>query len=63
MVSLLKKWGYFDNESVFCYKVLPFFIVHQDLSFGDFALKIEFVAFVYIYENIIPSLWTICNQV
>ena len=35
--------------------VLSFFLTHQDLSFGGFALKIEFVAFVYelfIYEII-----------
>ena len=36
---------------VFCYKVLSFFITHQDLSFGGFALKIEFVVFVYELIN------------
>ena len=36
---------------VFCYKVLSFFIIHQDLSFGGFALKIEFVVFVYELIN------------
>ena len=53
MASILKTWGYLYNERVFCYKVLSFFITHQDLSFGGFALKIEFVVFVYdvfIYE-------------
>ena len=55
MASILKKWGYLHNERVFYYKVLSFFITHQDLSFGGFALKIEFVVFVYelfIYEII-----------
>ena len=47
MVSILKKWGYLYNERVFCYNVLSFFIIHQDLSFGGFALKIESVVFVY----------------
>ena len=27
--------------------LLSFFIIHRDLSFGGFALKIEFVVFVY----------------
>ena len=63
MVSILKKWGYLHNERVFCYKVLSFFITHQDLSFGGFALKIEFVVFVYelfIYEIIFFITW-LCN--
>ena len=47
MASILKKWGYLHNERELCYKVLSFFIIHQDLSFGGFALKIEFVVFVY----------------
>ena len=54
-MSILKKWGYLHNERVFCYKVFAVFIVHQDLSFCGFALKIEFVVFVYeifIYEII-----------
>ena len=53
MASILEKWGYLHNERVFCCKVLSFFITHQDLSLGGFALKIEFVLFVYelfIYE-------------
>ena len=55
MASILKKWGYLHKQKVFCHKVLSFFITHQDLSFGDFAFKIELVAFVYelfIYEII-----------
>ena len=40
-------WGYLHNEKVFCYKLLSIFIIHQDLSFGGIALKIEFVVFVY----------------
>ena len=59
--------GYFHNERVFCYKVISFFIIRQDLSFGGFALKIEFVVFMYelyIYEIIILLLgyvtW-LCN--
>ena len=56
MASILKKWGYLHNKRVFCYKVFAVFIIHQDLSFGGFALKIEFVVFVYelfIYKIII----------
>ena len=49
--SILTKWGYLQNEKVFCYKVLPIFIIHQDLSFGGIALKIEFVVFVYELIN------------
>ena len=45
-MSILKKWGYLHNERVFCYKVLAVFIIHQDPSFGGFALKIELVVFV-----------------
>ena len=47
--------GYLHKERVFCYKVISFFIIHQDLSFGGLSLKIELVAFVYelfIYEII-----------
>ena len=51
MASILTKWGYLHNNMVFCYKVLSFFIIHQDLSFGGFALKIEFVVFVYELFN------------
>ena len=51
MASILKKWGYLHNERVFCCKVLSFFIIHQDLSFGGFALKIELVVFVYQLYN------------
>ena len=47
MASILAKWGYLHNKMAFHYKVLSFFIIHQDLSFGGFALKIEFVVFVY----------------
>ena len=53
MTSILKKCRYLHNERVFCYNVLSFFIILQDLSFGGFALKIELVVFVYelfIYE-------------
>ena len=47
MASILTKWGYLHNEKVFRYKILLIFIIHQDLSFGGIALKIEFVVFVY----------------
>ena len=40
-------WGYLHNEKEFCYNLLSIFIIHQDLSFGGTALKIEFVVFVY----------------
>ena len=53
MASILKKWGYLHNERVFSYKVFAVFITHQNLSFGGFALKVEFVVLVYelfIYE-------------
>ena len=63
MVSILKKWGYLHKERVFCHKVLSFFITHQDLSFGGFALKIELVVFVYelfIYKIIFFITW-LCN--
>ena len=43
--------GYLHNEKVFCYKLLSIFIIHQDLSFGGTALKIEFVVFVYKLIN------------
>ena len=36
---------------MFCYKLLSIFIVHQDLSFGGIALKIDFVDFVYELNN------------
>ena len=54
MASTLKKislsgdisiWGYLHNKMVFCYKLLSIFIIHQDLSFGGIALKIEFVVY------------------
>ena len=54
MASILKKWGYLHNKRVFCSKVFAAIIIHQDLSFGGFSLKI-FVLFVYelfIYEII-----------
>ena len=51
MASILTKWGYFHNNMVFRYKALSFFIIHQDLSFGGFALKIEFEVFVYELIN------------
>ena len=51
MASIMAKWGYIHNKMVFCYKVLSFFIIHKDLSFGGFALKIEFVVFVYELIN------------
>ena len=51
MASILTKWGYFHNNMVFRYKVLSLFIIHQGLSFGGFALKIEFVLFVYELIN------------
>ena len=43
--------GYLHNEKVFCYKLLSIFIIHQDLSFGGIALKIEFVVFMYELIN------------
>ena len=51
MALILMKWGYLHNKMVFRYKVLSFFIIHQDLSFGGFALKIEFIVFVYELIN------------
>ena len=36
---------------MFCYKLLSIFIIHQDPSFGGFALKVEFVVFVYELIN------------
>ena len=44
---ILKNYGCLHNKRVFCYKVLSFFIIHQDLSFGGFTMKIEFVVFMY----------------
>ena len=43
--------GYLHNKKVFCYKLLSIFIIHQDLSFGSIALKIEFVVFMYELIN------------
>ena len=40
-------WEYLHNEMVVCYKLLSIFIIHDDLSFGGIALKVEFVVFVY----------------
>ena len=51
MALILRKWRYLHNKQVFCYKVLSFFIIHQDLSFGGFTLKIEFVFVVYELIN------------
>ena len=60
MASIVKKislsgdisiWGYLHNEKVFRYKLLSIFIIHQNLSFGGTALKIEFVVFVYELIN------------
>ena len=51
MASILTKWAYLHNERVFCYKVLSFIIIHQDLSFGGFTLKIKLVVFVYELIN------------
>ena len=36
---------------MFYYKLLSIFVIHQDLSFGGIALKIEFVVFVYELIN------------
>ena len=51
---------------MFSYKLLSIFIIHQDLSFGGIALKIEFVVFVYElinYEIIFLLLgYVICNK-
>ena len=52
-------WGYFHNESVFCYKVFSVFIISQGLPFGGYSLKIELVVFVselIIYEIIFLNL-------
>ena len=51
MASISMNWGYLLNERVFCFKVSSIFIVHQDLSFGGIALKIELVVFVYELIN------------
>ena len=48
--SILTKWEYLHNERVFCYEVLLIIIIHQDLSFSGFALKIELA--VLVYESI-----------
>ena len=44
-------WGYLHNKKVFRYKLLSIFIIHQDLSFGCIALKIEFVVLGYELIN------------
>ena len=53
MASLLKKISLcgdiFITKS--CCKLLSIFIIHQDLSFGGIALKIELVVFVYELIN------------
>ena len=36
---------------MFCLQALAAFILHQDLSFGGIALKIEFIVFVYELIN------------
>ena len=44
-----------QRKGILLQSCLSFFITHQDLSFGGFALKIEFIVFVYellIYEII-----------
>ena len=45
---------------MFCYKLLSIFIIHQDLSFGGIALKIEFVVFVYELINY-EIIFLLCN--
>ena len=63
MASILKKWEYLRSERIFSNKLLSIFIIHQDLSFGGFPLKIEFVVFVYElinYEIILFITW-LCN--
>ena len=51
MVSRLKKIFLHENISImkgyFVTKFFKAFITYQDLSFGGFAFKIEFVDFVY----------------
>ena len=47
MVLILKRRGYLHNERIAILLQSFIFIIHQDLSFGGFALKIEFVVFVY----------------
>ena len=43
MVKNISIWDYLHNEKLFYYKLLSIFIIHQDLSFGGIALKIEFL--------------------
>ena len=48
-------------------KVLSFFFIDQDLSFGGFALKIEFVVFVYelityLFMKLIFFITWLCNK-
>ena len=63
VVEVISFRGYLHNERVLCYRVFAVFIIHQDLYFGGFALKNEFVVFVYeliIYEIISIITW-LCN--
>ena len=46
---------------MFCYKLLSIFIIHQDLSFGGIALKIEFLVFVYELINFDFFITWLCN--
>ena len=58
MLKKVSIWGYLCNKMMFCYELLSTFIIHQDLSFGGIALKIEFVIFMYElinYEIIKPG--------
>ena len=50
MALILKKWGYLHSERAFCYNVLSFSVFIKTF-FWWFALKIEFVVFVYELFN------------
>ena len=51
----------FVTKGYFVTKFFSVVIVHQDLSFGGFALKIEFVVFLYKYRIIFVIAW-LCNN-
>ena len=56
VAKIKSKWRRFEEMGISSQRkgiLLQSFRIHQDLSFGGFALKIEFVVFVYelfIYE-------------
>ena len=59
IVLILKKYGCLHNKTVFFYKVLSFFIIHENLSFGGFTMKTEFV--VFMYELFMFLITWLCN--